>query len=85
MTLPNPTRYRDACGTHRGLLAHQVNGEPLCGQCRHGELLRCLEAERAAPPPRPVWLIPVTDEQAAERRAVLVAALDGWQDTGDAA
>lgn len=75
MTQAEATRYRSECGTHLGLVMHEINGEPACGQCRHGETMRCLAAEAISPTPEAVWRRPISPKQAAEHRAQLAAAL----------
>lgn len=52
---PNPTVYREACGTFDGLRLHQANGEPLCSECVRGEAIRLLELEGIPQPVRPYW------------------------------
>ncbi|GAA4522472.1 hypothetical protein GCM10023191_101740 [Actinoallomurus oryzae] len=80
---PEPTHYRPECGSHLGMLTHEIHGEPPCGQCRHGEAVRRLQAELLSPVPEAVWRVPVTASQAAEHRAQLAAAL-GVKDRDDA-
>jgi hypothetical protein len=51
----NPARYRDECGSHRGMVAHQIADEEFCGACLMGEAGRRLYREliptRPTPPP----------------------------------
>jgi hypothetical protein len=75
MTQPEPTRYRDECGTHLGMVMHELNGESACGQCRHGEAMRRLQAELLSPTPEAGWRAPVSPRQAAEHRKQLADAL----------
>lgn len=86
------TTYRPECGTHRGMMRHQNNGEALCGQCRESELRRRLEAERApshpspVEPQRPAAALPdITDEQAQANWARLARAINAGGDDEDTA
>jgi hypothetical protein len=73
------TVYRDICGSHAGMLAHQAHDEDPCGSCRSGEMLRRLQPEAITwppePLPRPVGEFPppepVTMRDAARNRQVL--------------
>lgn len=74
------TTYRLCCGTHLGLVAHQAADEPLCGECRRGELLRRAEVESWPIPVKPVdWralaATPITRRRAAENLALLMEAM----------
>jgi hypothetical protein len=80
MTNLEPAIYREGCGTHLGMRMHQTNGEEPCGECRHGEQLRRLEAEVAVAPPISPWRV-MTPRVAAENRRVLVDALGITDDT----
>lgn len=80
MTDLAPTVYRQGCGTHLGMLLHQVNGEAPCGECRRGEQIRRLEAEAVSPPPCEPWRAPLTPKLAATNRRILADAL-GITDT----
>jgi hypothetical protein len=75
MTAPS-TAYRNGCGTHLGLRLHQVNGEPPCAQCRHGEAIRLLELELIPARPTSTHLPLVTPAQAQTNRLVLEQALN---------
>lgn len=79
-----PTVYRDECGSHLGMLTHQVNREEPCGMCRHGELMRRLETERVFNRPVPLWAS-ITREDAAANRRLLADTLGIPEDTGDGA
>lgn len=83
MTQPEATKYRAECGTHLGMVMHELNGEPACGECRHGEALRRLNAELLSPTPEAVWRAEVSPRQAAEHRAQLAEAL-GIRDRDEA-
>jgi hypothetical protein len=86
----NPTVYREACGTHRGLILHQSAQEEPCGCCRYGEKLRRLQAE-AIPQRQPAQALsvpssagavpPVTPAQAAANRRLLEAELEEYERT----
>lgn len=43
---PTLTRFREECGTPRGLVLHSIHGEDACGECLHGNYVRELEHER---------------------------------------
>ncbi|MEU6709947.1 hypothetical protein ABZ897_00595 [Nonomuraea sp. NPDC046802] len=70
----NATTYREGCGTHMGMLLHQAEGEPPCGECLRGELLRRVAAEEWPSRTRP-RLGPISREQAARNLATLMAAM----------
>ncbi|GAA4626985.1 hypothetical protein GCM10023196_037430 [Actinoallomurus vinaceus] len=53
---------------------HELNREKPCGVCRHGELVRRLETERAPTRPTPRWAA-ITFEDAAANRRLLADAL----------
>jgi hypothetical protein len=78
---------RAECGTLRGVLAHQANGEPWCGWCSYAEQAARIAAERLVPPPPPVAMpaagggrLPwVTAAQAARNAAVLNAEVAAYE------
>ena len=89
------TTFREVCGGLRGMLAHQAAGEAPCGWCLKAEQVARLTAEACRPTPRDTWApqgavgallpaaeeeTPVTEEQeAAERRAVLMAEVETFE------
>lgn len=75
MSTDQPTTYRQGCGTHLGMRLHQANGEQPCGECRHGEQVRRLEAETVPLPPAEPWRIPITSGLAKAHRSILADAL----------
>lgn len=78
----NATTYRQGCGTHMGMLLHQSQDEPPCGECLRGELLRRVSAEEWPSQSRR-RLGPISKEQAARNLAVLMAAMAGHSDDSD--
>lgn len=74
------TTYRDACGTLRGMIAHQSAGEEACGWCAHAEAAARLSAE--AGPSRALrsgLLEPVSAAQAALNARVLAAEVEEFE------
>jgi hypothetical protein len=49
----NAARYRDECGSHRGMVAHQTADEEFCGACLMGEAGRRLYRELIPTRPTP--------------------------------
>lgn len=74
------TTYRQGCGTHMGLLLHHAAGEPACGECLEGDMLRRLVAEEVPRRPTHPALLPISDRQAERNRADLLAAVYGPPD-----
>ena len=69
------TTYRLSCGTHLGLIAHQAAEEPMCGECRHSELVRRVGVEAW---PIGLWhaaVAPISRQQAEQNLAVLMDAM----------
>jgi hypothetical protein len=71
---------REACGTKRGALAHEAQGEPLCGWCAHAEQVRRLSAERVARLPAAAGFYqPVTAAEARQNAALLDAEVHAYE------
>lgn len=69
------TTYRQACGTHLGLIAHNAADEPLCGECAHAELVRRVSVEAWPVVVRHPARRPISRRQAEQNLAVLVAEM----------
>lgn len=74
------TTFRQGCGTHLGLLLHKAAGEPACGECLEGDMLRRLFAEEVPRRPTHPANLPVSRKQADLNRATLLAAVYGPPD-----
>ena len=69
------TTYRQVCGTHLGLIAHNAADEALCGECAHAELVRRVSVEAWPVGVRHPARRPISRRQAEENLAVLVAEM----------
>ena len=78
------TTFREVCGGLRGMLAHQAADEAPCGWCAQAERAAFLAAEASHPMPPDPGFLPVTEEEAAANRAMLLAELQayGWDHPG---
>ncbi|MEV6035990.1 hypothetical protein AB0L65_32885 [Nonomuraea sp. NPDC052116] len=74
------TTHRLRCGTHMGLLLHKAAGEPACGECLEGDMMRRLFAEEVPRRPSHPANLPVSRKQADQNRATLLAAVYGPPD-----
>ncbi len=79
---------RPECGTIKGALAHQQNGEAWCGWCVAAERVARLSAEgipaRPPPPPAspagpPLPYRPVTADQARRNAQRLLAEVEAYE------
>lgn len=69
------TTYRQVCGTHLGLVAHQAADESPCGTCRQGEFERRVSVEAWPIALWPAPVPPISREQAEHNLAALMEAM----------